>query len=336
MKTAMKHDATVKSAGLGKKILGAGAALSMAFSLSACGHDAADSKKSASAKVGSKIGALMLSVNPEVKFAYDNQGNVVSTEGVNEDGKKLLENDDDYQGKHTSEAASAVVDDIFDDGYLDTQVGGHDKNIVILVEPGSKIPSEEFLDDIAEDVRASVAKNEKKSNVLTVKDGDLDDQQRIGVEKAREIVLAQLGLTDAQFSEGEYDLDDGIYEFEFTAGGVEYEYEVDARTGKVLEAERDRNDDWAAWDADDDGDDGDSDDSDDRGAPSAGSGGAGGGAGAWSGSGHGDDDWDDADDAWDGGDDDSDDDDWDDDADDADDWDDDGDDDDDDDDDWDD
>jgi uncharacterized membrane protein YkoI len=57
---------------------------------------------------------------------------------------------------------------------------------------------------------------------------DLDLQGRIGAEKAREIVLTQLGLTQADFTDGEYELDDGVYELEFTADGVEYEYEVDA------------------------------------------------------------------------------------------------------------
>lgn len=66
------------------------------------------------------------------------------------------------------------------------------------------------------------------------------------------------------------ELDDGVYEFEFTSGGIEYEYEVDAITGKVLEADYEHNDDWNVWDDDDiddrddlDDDDDDSDDDDD-------------------------------------------------------------------------
>jgi len=79
---------------------------------------------------------------------------------------------------------------------------------------------------------------------MTVSEGDLEDAGHIGQNKAKELVLAQLGLESASFRDHEYELDDGVYEFEFTAGGVEYEYEVDARTGKVLEADIDGNDDW--------------------------------------------------------------------------------------------
>lgn len=67
---------------------------------------------------------------------------------------------------------------------------------------------------------------------------------RLSLEKAKELVLAQLGLTTATFCDHEYDLEDGVYEFEFIVDGVKYEYEVDANTGEVLEADIEGNDDW--------------------------------------------------------------------------------------------
>ena len=74
---------------------------------------------------------------------------------------------------------------------------------------------------------------------------------RIGQNKAKELVLAQLGLKSASFRDHEYELDDGVYEFEFENDGIEYEYEVDACTGTVLKADIDGNDDWDdrdSWD----------------------------------------------------------------------------------------
>ena len=99
-----------------------------------------------------------------------------------------------------------------------------------------------------------------KSSTVTVNTSDLDNKGRIGIQKARELALAHAGLKDAVFSEGEYDLDDGIYELEFTAGGIEYEYEVNAFTGKITAADWERNDDWDAWNDDDRYDDDHDDD----------------------------------------------------------------------------
>ncbi len=119
------------------------------------------------------------------------------------------------------------------------------------------------------------------SSAVVVDFDDLDDGF-INKDRARELAMSQLGLTEAQFAATEYDLDDGKYEFKFTKDGYEYEYEVDAITGKVLEADRELNDDWDDIDDDLYEDDDDRFEDDDL-----------------------DDQWDDDDDSWDDDDDDS-------------------------------
>lgn len=59
---------------------------------------------------------------------------------------------------------------------------------------------------------------------------------------ARTAALAHAGVSDVSYIRCELDEDDGrwIYEIEFTAGGAEYEYEIDAADGAVLKAERER------------------------------------------------------------------------------------------------
>ena len=66
-------------------------------------------------------------------------------------------------------------------------------------------------------------------------DDTYGDKGYINAAAAQNILSTQLGRDDIQFVEKDYDLDDGEYEVEFVMDGVEYEYEVDAVTGKVTE-----------------------------------------------------------------------------------------------------
>ena len=68
------------------------------------------------------------------------------------------------------------------------------------------------------------------------------DKGYINAQAAQNILSAQVGRSDIQFVEREYDLDDGEYEVAFTMDGVEYEYEVNAVTGKVTEMDVDYQD----------------------------------------------------------------------------------------------
>jgi uncharacterized membrane protein YkoI len=61
----------------------------------------------------------------------------------------------------------------------------------------------------------------------------------IGIEKAKENVLKHAGYKEKEvtFTKSKLDKDDGksIYEVEFRVGGLEYEYEVNAATGKIAD-----------------------------------------------------------------------------------------------------
>ena len=102
--------------------------------------------------------------------------------------------------------------------------------------------------------------------------GSADTSKYISRDKAVEAALAKAGIDKSQASglKAEFDADDGkiIYEVEFTSGGREYEYDIDAVSGKVIMEESelaeaddpDDNDD----EIDDDDDRYDKDDDDDR------------------------------------------------------------------------
>ena len=65
----------------------------------------------------------------------------------------------------------------------------------------------------------------------------------IGKDKAKEIALNHAGITadKASFMKCEFDYDDGIavYDVEFYFDRCEYNYEINARNGKILKVEKD-------------------------------------------------------------------------------------------------
>lgn len=96
--------------------------------------------------------------------------------------------------------------------------------------------------------------------------GSVDTSRYIGADKAVETALADAGADRSSSSgiKAEYDTEDGVivYEVGFTSGGREYEYEIDAVSGKILASENDYDDD--KYDRDDDNDADDDRDDDDR------------------------------------------------------------------------
>lgn len=74
--------------------------------------------------------------------------------------------------------------------------------------------------------------------------GSASDGGYIGSEVAKNAALAHAGLTADQVtvSKVEFDMEDGrmVYEVEFWADGVEYEYDVDAATGEIVKNRTER------------------------------------------------------------------------------------------------
>lgn len=80
-----------------------------------------------------------------------------------------------------------------------------------------------------------------------------NDDSVIGTAAAKNIALKHAGLSSASFIKAHLDYDDGIrvYDIEFNAGGRNYEYEINAHTGKIMDYDVEGID----YDDDDDDDD---------------------------------------------------------------------------------
>ncbi len=196
-----------------------------------------------------ETGILTLSVNPEIQIEYNKEGRVTALSGQNEDGKGIVASYQDYIGKDCSEVLQDLIVEINEAGYFVEDVDGNQKNIVLQLEPGSVLPSSDFLANMSASTQDAVKGLRLSSGIVTIDDDDYDpayvkdggESPYITLEKAKEIALTQANVSaaDAVFEDKEFDHDDGtpVFELEFVANGVEYEYDVHAVTGKILRAE---------------------------------------------------------------------------------------------------
>ena len=196
-----------------------------------------------------ETGTLTLSVNPEIQIEYDRDGKVTALTGRNNDGKGIVEAYPDYIGKDCEIVLQDLIVEINEAGYFVDDIDGNKKNIVLQLEPGSVLPSDDFLADMSASTQDAVKGLNLSSGIVTIDDDDYDPAYAkdgepspyITLEKAQEIALTQANVeaADAVFDDKEFDHDDGtpIFELEFTANGNEYEYDIHAVTGKVVRAE---------------------------------------------------------------------------------------------------
>ena len=161
-----------------------GLALTAALTLTACGGGAgtaaipggtAGTPAPVQETAGRSVGTVLLSVNPEIEMDYDEAGNVVALNGLNNDGKAVLASYTGYEGRSCTAVIGELVDKINAGGYFDATIDGHEKNIVLKLERGSQYPSDQFLSDLAQAVRLVVEADQIGSQTVTLDSDDYDD-----------------------------------------------------------------------------------------------------------------------------------------------------------------
>ena len=194
-------------------------------------------------------GVITLSVNPKINIHYDDEGKVIDLSAGNEDGEKVIANMQDYVGKDTKEVISNLVKEIHAEGYFVKDVDGYTKDIVIQIKDGSLVPSDNYLVELEEEVRETVAEMNLTSNTTTIVEEDYVDVEEIpsdygkviSKEKAQEIALKRIDLTIEQTDliKVEVDKDKNIYKYEveIIVGDMKYEVDVDVTSGSVLDVD---------------------------------------------------------------------------------------------------
>lgn len=105
-------------------------------------------------------GVLCLKINPEIAVHYDENGKVNDVVARNADGAQILQGFTGYQGKDTSTVLEELVKRIGEAGYFVEEAEGEARKVVLELDPGSNIPHETFLEDMAAHVKLCIENKE--------------------------------------------------------------------------------------------------------------------------------------------------------------------------------
>ena len=93
----------------------------------------------------------------------------------------------------------------------------------------------------------NVLSERNQTTLKTVeKEGNASTKAYIGKTKAKQIALNHAEVSNHENLEIEFDADNGIivYEVDFNTATMEYEYEINAITGKIIKTEKEKNDEY--------------------------------------------------------------------------------------------
>lgn len=132
------------------------------------------------------------------------------------------------------EVPSDDADTAYDDAASAIPEVPSDADISPLSEPSADVPDAPVIDLGPADEPAEAFLNPQKNG---------EGSGFIGIDRAKEIALNHAGKSSSSvsFSKVKLDDDDGevVYEIEFYIGSIEYDYEIDAYSGTILEYEID-------------------------------------------------------------------------------------------------
>lgn len=160
-------------------------------------------------------GVLLLKINPEIAIHFDENGKVTKLEGKNPDGTRILDGFSGYTGKDTALVLEELVERIGQAGYFVEEADGTARRITLELDPGSQVPHQEFLQDMAEHVKTCV----ENRSWVGEKEYDYNEPQPTAPAAAETPAASAPSVPSAPAASsvvicptcGDFDCDDGIY-----------------------------------------------------------------------------------------------------------------------------
>ena len=173
---------------------------------------------------------------PEIELTYDRNGRILELEGVNDRTGIQLADFRETVGKDSKTTLQTLICALYHaDFFRSTQ------HLILELERETVDPKAGYQEELAACIREAEKACGLPENTVIVKTEP--PAASISAEQAKAIALAELQRRTKTYDRVVCELDDGVYEVEFTAGRYSYEYEIDAATGAVLDEEIDVDDD---------------------------------------------------------------------------------------------
>lgn len=191
------------------------------------------------------VSTIVMTINPEVKLELNRKGEVLSLSGINADGMTLV-GDYDFEDKDKITALDELIDRAIEMGYL---TEGGTITFTVDSRDDDLLPTyrQELMTEIANYLKGRIhvqitvigetpTSTNDNSSSNPPATSHPEDPVYIGTDRAKEIALAHATVENATFNSVELDTENGvmIYELDFVANGIEYEYEINALTGEII------------------------------------------------------------------------------------------------------
>ena len=162
----------------------------------------------------SKGGILHLTVNPEISIEYDANGRVTAVSAKNDDGSKVLANYTDYKGKACDAVIVELLGAIEEKGYFTEEIEAEKNRVVLEIENGSKLPYDNFLNDITAEIKTF---NDSREAQLSL---NIEGEKNFGYTDYH---VTDYGLTDYDITDyGKTDYDTSSNVSSSKTGSTDY------------------------------------------------------------------------------------------------------------------
>lgn len=217
---------------------------------------------SALAKMSLKeIAALVVEKNIDIRDIVDYDSDDSIWENISDEVEDINDEDDDRSDNHSNNSDAVItMAQAKEIALKDAGVSASDVSFTEVKSDtynGQKVYEIEFVYQNTEydyeihAITGKIISSEKESKKdsdgqIASKNQNTSTDAFISASKAKEIALKHAGISAAAFIKAELDCDDDDdipkYEIEFYSDATEYDYEINAKTGKILHYESETDD----------------------------------------------------------------------------------------------